>query len=101
VGLTSGVLLLGEREQDRKPEHPRSGGFAAVAQQLDPADATALRALMERERERAEPRVSRAPERRREIEATMSRPDYDPALVQAAVRRARAEEAALRQELDP
>jgi uncharacterized membrane protein len=97
--MSSGALV-GDREKGRAEHRDKPGRFAAIAEQLDPADAQALRTLMQRQSEATEPRVRAIRAAREQVQAAMSRPDYDPATVRAAVASVRTEEAALRQELD-
>jgi uncharacterized membrane protein len=91
-----GGLLRGERGE----RGSRHAAFARALEQLDPADAEALRTLMRTRGEQAEPRVQALRAARREVQALMARPDYDPAAVRAALTRVRIEETALRDNLD-
>ena len=100
VGLIAGTRLLGEPKRDGGPPSRSGGRFAAVAERLDPADAQALREVMRREGEQAEPRVQALRAARRDLETAMGRPDYDPESVRAALARVRAEETSLRADLD-
>lgn len=95
VGLLVGTGLFRDR-----PRGPRHAAFSQAVEQLDPADADALRALMRTEAEQARPRVQALRAARREVEALMSRPDYDPAAVRSAMTQVRIEETALRDNLD-
>lgn len=97
LGLMASSTVFRDRERAREP---RRGSFAAAVEQLDPADADALRTLMRERGERAEPRVRALRDARKEAQALMSRPEYDPAAVRAAMTRVRVEEMALRNDLD-
>lgn len=100
VGLIGGAVFTGDRDRGREDRRNKPGGFAAVAEQLDPADAQALRALMRAQSERTEPRVQAIRAAREQVEAAMSRPEYDPVAVRSTVAEVRSQEAALREELD-
>ncbi|MBW3560051.1 MAG: periplasmic heavy metal sensor [Proteobacteria bacterium] len=100
VGLIAGTRLLGEHKREQGAPSRSGGRFAAVVERLDPADAEALREVMRQEGEQAEPRVQALRARRRELETAMGRPDYDPIAVRTALARVRAEETALRADLD-
>lgn len=99
LGLIAGTHLLGAGRHDREPS-PRHGRFAAVAERLDPVDAEALRTLLRRTGEAAEPRALVLRTTRRELDAALGRPQYDPQAVRAALERMRAEEMSLRGEFD-
>ena len=96
-----GVILgTGVLKGDRGGRGSRHASFPRALEQLDPADAEALRTLMRNRGEQAEPRVQALREARREVQALMARPDYDPAAVRTALTRVRIEETALRDNLD-
>lgn len=98
VGLIAGAQLLGERREEREPGRPSR--LAVAVQRLDPEDGAALRALMRAKSQSLRPRVQALRAERRAVEAALGRPDYEAAGVQAALARVRAEETALRIEVD-
>lgn len=103
LNLFLGGLIVGARVIDaRKPERGSRGGnpFWAAAERLDATDAERLRALLRQKAEDTRPRVRALRAARREAAAAMAASDYDPPAVRAALNRARAEELALRQEVD-
>lgn len=97
-GLIAGALFTGARERDRP--HPRRPSYLAAADRLDPDDAERLRTLLRQKADDTRPRVEALRAARREASAAMAAPDYNPEAVRAALERARAEELALRREVD-
>lgn len=99
AGLIGGAVVLRDRhEEHKRPAQPSR--FTSVMERLDPADAQALRELMGRKSEEAQPRVQALRAARRDVEAALGRPEYDPTAVQLALERVRAEETVLRREVD-
>lgn len=99
-GLIAGALIARGGKDDK--DHRRSGprGYMAAAERLDGADAERLRNLLRQKADDARPRVAVLRAARREAEAAMAAPDYNPDAVRAALERARTEELALRREVD-
>lgn len=98
AGLIAGAAMLGTRLRERPP--PRSESIDAVRQSLDPEDADRLTAALRRTARDNAPRVRALRAARREAEAAMKHPAYNPVAVGAAIARARTEELALRQAVD-
>jgi uncharacterized membrane protein len=94
------ILGAGVLKGERGERGSRHAAFSRALEQLDSADAEALQTLIRSKGEQAEPRVQALRAARREVQALMARPDYDPAAVRAALTRVRIEEAALRDNLD-
>jgi uncharacterized membrane protein len=99
AGLIVGALLLGERgRRDRGPKPPRS--LLAAAEQFEPAEREAFEALLLRKAQESRPQARALRRARGEVRAAISAEPYDPAAAVAAMDRARAQEIALRRELD-
>lgn len=99
VGLMAGGKLGGERTT-ADPPPARHARFAAALELMEPEEREALRALLRRTSEEARPQRQALRAAVQELDTVMARPDYDPRAVRAALARARAEEAALRAEVD-
>jgi uncharacterized membrane protein len=99
-GSIVGALWAGERKEDKEPPRKGQRGYMAAAERLDPDDAERLRTLLRQKADDARPRVEVLRAARREAEAAMAAPDYNPDAVRAALERARTEELALRREVD-
>jgi len=97
-GLIAGAWFTEGRERDRPA--PRRLSYLAAAEQLDPEDGARLRALLEQKAADTRPRLRALRAARREAEAAMAAPRYDPEAVRRALARAQAEELALRREID-
>jgi len=101
VGLLIGVFLNGPRKLRDERGPPRSQrSFLAAAEQFDPADREAFRALLREQAQQARPRIEIARGARRQAAALMASDTYDPEAVRAALVQARSEEFAVRQSLD-
>lgn len=98
-GVIGGALVTGARERDRPPP-PRRMSYLAAADRLDEADGARLRALLTQKAEDTRPRLQALRAARRQAEAAMAAPEYNPDAVRAALERSRAEELALRREVD-
>jgi uncharacterized membrane protein len=102
--LFLGGLILGSKlrggPEDGRGAPQRSARLADVSERLDPAEADALRNLLRERSEQAEPRLAAIRAARREVDAVMAQPSYDQAAARQALARVRAEEAALRGEVD-
>lgn len=98
AGLIAGALATQARSPKRGP--PRGNPYWAAAERLEADDAERLRSLLRQRAEDTRPRVRALRAARREAAAAMAAPDYDPAVVRAALARAQAEELALRREVD-
>jgi uncharacterized membrane protein len=102
AGLIGGALLL-DRKPGTEPHHeppPGRRSFWAAAEQLQPAQRDAFRAVLRREAEEGRPRLQALRQARRDAAAAMSAPDYEPAAVREALARARTEELALRSDVE-
>ena len=93
-GLIAGAMLLDGRPG--KDHHRGRRSFWAAAEQLDPAQREAFRAVLRSEAEQARPRLQALRQARRDAAAAMAAEPYDPQAVRGALARARAEELALR-----
>lgn len=91
-------MLVGARDGDRKPGRRMS--YLAAAERLQEDDAARLRALLTQKAEDTRPRRQALRAARRQAEAAMAAPDYEPAAVRAALEQAHREELALRREID-
>lgn len=98
-GLIIGAQLR-ERGQEASAPPARGARLEALSERLDPPEAEALRELLRQRSEAAEPRLANLRVARRELDAVMAQPAYDPAAARAALARVRAEEVALRTEVD-
>lgn len=97
-GLIAGAMFAEARKDDRPP--PRRQSYLAAADRLEADDAERLRTLLRQKADDARPRVQALRAARREAESAMAAPDYNPDAVRAALERARAEELALRRDVD-
>lgn len=99
VGLIVGGLTLGARDRATRG-HAKSRSLISVAERLEPANRESFHALLRREAEEARPRVRALRQARGEAATAVTADPYDPQAAAAALDRARAEELALRRELD-
>lgn len=102
--LFLGGLIVGQHLRERgeaaSGPPPRGNRLQALSERLDPPEAEALRELLRQRSEAAGPRLANLRVARRELDAVMAQPTYDSAAARAALARVRAEEVALRTEVD-
>jgi uncharacterized membrane protein len=99
-GSIVGALWAGDRKEDKEPPRKGQRGYMAAAERLEGEDAERLRTLLRQKADDARPRVEVLRAARRDAEAAMAAPDYNPDAVRTALERARNEELALRREVD-
>ena len=101
IGLMVGGLLMSRRAGESPAGRGRGAAhYLAAAEAFDPADRQAFQEMMQREAREGRPRIEAIRAARREARRAMAEPNFDPAVVQAALERAHAEQFALRREVD-